>query len=152
MRNRGERSVDRLLVPFPGESLGAAGTTYNLWSSHRSLKRDHRRRFNRSLCGVLLGVSIVLVILGILGIIGIAVYLGGEDEGARPGESFGTAAQTQLPLIATFPHDRACIARGKRGEREILHFWCRKSGLLCLLSLFVLFRQNMGICKIERYL
>ena len=47
-----------------------------MWTAQRSLKRDHKRKFNRSLCGVLLGVSIVLVILGILGIIGIAVYLG----------------------------------------------------------------------------
>ena len=54
------------------------GPSYNLWSSQHSLKRDHRRKFNRSLCGVLLGISIVLVILGILGIIGIAVYLGGK--------------------------------------------------------------------------
>ena len=59
------------------EPLGE-GTSYTLWSSQRSLKRDHRRKFNRSLCGVLLGISIVLVIMGILGIIGIAVYLGGE--------------------------------------------------------------------------
>jgi hypothetical protein len=44
------------------------------------LKREHKRKFNRSLCGVLLGVSIVLVILGILGIIGIAVYLGGKTS------------------------------------------------------------------------
>jgi peptidoglycan biosynthesis protein MviN/MurJ (putative lipid II flippase) len=49
-----------------------------LWSAQNSLKRDHKRKFNRSLCGVLLGISIVLVILGILGIIGIAVYLGGK--------------------------------------------------------------------------
>ena len=47
-------------------------------SATHSLKREHKRKFNRSLCGVLLGVSIVLVILGILGIIGIAVYLGGK--------------------------------------------------------------------------
>ena len=60
------------------EPLGE-GTSYTLWSSQRSLKRDHRRKFNRSLCGVLLGISIVLVIMGILGIIGIAVYLGGES-------------------------------------------------------------------------
>ena len=52
-------------------------TTYSLWSAQNSLKREHKRKFNRSLCGVLLGISIVLVILGILGIIGIAVYLGG---------------------------------------------------------------------------
>ena len=63
-------------LPFQ-EPLGE-GTSYTLWSSQRSLKRDHRRKFNRSLCGILLGISIVLVIMGILGIIGIAVYLGGE--------------------------------------------------------------------------
>ena len=65
------------------EPLGE-GTSYTLWSSQRSLKRDHRRKFNRSLCGVLLGISIVLVIMGILGIIGIAVYLGGESVSYRP--------------------------------------------------------------------
>ena len=59
-------------------SSGGGGTGYNLWSSQHSLRREHRRKFNRSLCGVLLAISIVLVILGILGIIGIAVYLGGE--------------------------------------------------------------------------
>ena len=64
------------------EPLGE-GTSYTLWSSQRSLKRDHRRKFNRSLCGVLLGISIVLVIMGILGIIGIAVYLGGESVSYR---------------------------------------------------------------------
>ena len=63
---------------YPPESLGPPGTSYSLWSATHSLKREHKRKFNRSLCGVLLGVSIVLVILGILGIIGIAVYLGGE--------------------------------------------------------------------------
>jgi peptidoglycan biosynthesis protein MviN/MurJ (putative lipid II flippase) len=57
---------------------GLSGTSYSLWSATHSLKREHKRKFNRSLCGVLLGVSIVLVILGILGIIGIAVYLGGK--------------------------------------------------------------------------
>ena len=65
------------------EPLGE-GTSYTLWSSQRSLKRDHRRKFNRSLCGVLLGISIVLVIMGILGIIGIAVYLGGESKIVQP--------------------------------------------------------------------
>ena len=65
------------------EPLGE-GTSYTLWSSQRSLKRDHRRKFNRSLCGVLLGISIVLVIMGILGIIGIAVYLGGESVMFQP--------------------------------------------------------------------
>jgi hypothetical protein len=63
---------------YPPESIGPPGTSYSLWSATHSLKREHKRKFNRSLCGVLLGVSIVLVILGILGIIGIAVYLGGE--------------------------------------------------------------------------
>ena len=58
------------------DNIGPSGTSYSLWTSQKSIKRDHRRKFNRSLCGVLLGVSIVLVILGILGIIGIAVYLG----------------------------------------------------------------------------
>ena len=50
------------------------------------------------MCGVLLGISIVLVILGILGIIAIAVYLGGKTlfrswpEGSRgpyPPSKFG---------------------------------------------------------------
>ena len=65
----------------PGEAgyLGGHHTTYSLWSAQNSLKREHKRKFNRSLCGVLLGISIVLVILGILGIIGIAVYLGGKN-------------------------------------------------------------------------
>ena len=64
---------------YPPEAgyLGGHHTTYSLWSAQNSLKREHKRKFNRSLCGVLLGISIVLVILGILGIIGIAVYLGG---------------------------------------------------------------------------
>ena len=52
------------------DNLGPPGTSYSLWTSQKSLKRDHKRKFNRSLCGVLLGVSIVLVVLGILGIIG----------------------------------------------------------------------------------
>lgn len=56
--------------------MGGHHTTYSLWSAQNSLKREHKRKFNRSLCGVLLAFSIVLVILGILGIIGIAVYLG----------------------------------------------------------------------------
>lgn len=77
--------------PPPVHGAGGGRTTgaYTLWSTggHSSgspstntvsLKRDHKRKFNRSLCGVLLGISIVLVILGILGIIGIAVYLGGK--------------------------------------------------------------------------
>ena len=58
--------------------MGGHHTTYSLWSAQNSLKREHKRKFNRSLCGVLLAFSIVLVILGILGIIGIAVYLGGK--------------------------------------------------------------------------
>ena len=78
--------------PPPVHGAGGGRTTgaYTLWSTggHSSgspstntvsLKRDHKRKFNRSLCGVLLGISIVLVILGILGIIGIAVYLGGKN-------------------------------------------------------------------------
>ena len=77
--------------PPPVHGTGGGRTTgaYTLWSTggHSSgspstntvsLKREHKRKFNRSLCGVLLGISIVLVILGILGIIGIAVYLGGK--------------------------------------------------------------------------
>ena len=52
------------------ENLGPPGTSYSLWTSRKSLKRDHKRKFNRSMCGVLLGVSVVLVVLGILGIIG----------------------------------------------------------------------------------
>ena len=74
--------------PTHGTSGGRTTGAYTLWSTggHSgssstntvSLKREHKRKFNRSLCGVLLGISIVLVILGILGIIGIAVYLGGK--------------------------------------------------------------------------
>ena len=75
--------------PVHGASGGRTTGAYTLWSTggHSSgspstntvsLKREHKRKFNRSLCGVLLGISIVLVILGILGIIGIAVYLGGK--------------------------------------------------------------------------
>ena len=60
--------------------MGGHHTTYSLWSAQNSLKREHKRKFNRSLCGVLLAFSIVLVILGILGIIGIAVYLGGKHK------------------------------------------------------------------------
>ena len=80
--------------PFPpeegvGRSGGGGGgggggisRGYNLWSSVHSLKRmSKKRRFDRSICGILLGASIVLVILGILGIIGIAVYLGGKAGG-----------------------------------------------------------------------
>ena len=52
------------------ENIGPPGTSYSLWTSRKSLKRDHKRKFNRSMCGVLLGVSVVLVVLGILGIIG----------------------------------------------------------------------------------
>ena len=53
------------------ESLGApAAGSYSLWTAQKSVARDHKRKFNRSMCGVLLGVSIVLVVLGILGIIG----------------------------------------------------------------------------------
>ena len=76
--------------PVHGTAGGRTTGAYTLWSTggHSSsspstntgvsLKREHKRKFNRSLCGVLLGISIVLVILGILGIIGIAVYLGGN--------------------------------------------------------------------------
>ena len=64
-------------------AISPPGTSYTLWSSQHSLKREHRRKFNRSLCGILLGISIVLVILGILGIIGIAVYLGGKLNGLK---------------------------------------------------------------------
>ena len=66
------KKINNSLLIFTGHH-----TTYSLWSAQNSLKREHKRKFNRSLCGVLLGISIVLVILGILGIIGIAVYLGG---------------------------------------------------------------------------
>ena len=68
--------------PEGGHHLSGHHTTnsYSLWSAQNSLKREHKRKFNRSLCGVLLGISIVLVILGILGIIGIAVYLGGKTS------------------------------------------------------------------------
>ena len=41
---------------FGLENLGPPGTSYSLWSTQRSLQRDHRRKFNRSLCGVLLGI------------------------------------------------------------------------------------------------
>ena len=58
-----------------------------MWTAQRSLKRDHKRKFNRSLCGVLLGISIVLVVLGILGIIGIAVYLGVVQKIESPNEN-----------------------------------------------------------------
>ena len=71
--------------PEGGHHLSGHHTTnsYSLWSAQNSLKREHKRKFNRSLCGVLLGISIVLVILGILGIIGIAVYLGGKTSHYR---------------------------------------------------------------------
>ena len=73
--------------PVHGASGGRTTGAYTLWSTggHSSgspstntvsLKREHKRKFNRSLCRVLLGISIVLLILGILGIIAIAVYLG----------------------------------------------------------------------------
>ena len=68
------------------DNIGPSGTSYSLWTSQKSIKRDHRRKFNRSLCGILLGVSIVLVILGILGIIGIAVYLGVVQKIESPGK------------------------------------------------------------------
>ena len=68
------------------DNIGPSGASYSLWTSQKSVKRDHRRKFNRSLCGVLLGVSIVLVILGILGIIGIAVYLGVVQKIESPGK------------------------------------------------------------------
>ena len=70
-----------------GGGGGGARNSYTLWSpnitqtadsSAGNSSLDHKRKFNRSLCGVLLGISIVLVIVGILGIIGIAVYLGGK--------------------------------------------------------------------------
>ena len=73
---RGNRSSSRKSSRKPStkkyglDNLGPPGTSYSLWTSQKSLKRDHKRKFNRSMCGVLLGVSIVLVILGILGIIG----------------------------------------------------------------------------------
>ncbi len=81
-RSLGAASSSNVLTKtkYPPGDLGPSGTTYNLWSSRHSLRREHKRKFNRSLCGVLLGVSIVLVILGILGIIGIAVYLGGTPS------------------------------------------------------------------------
>ena len=75
---RSLQSTTSKKYPPEGGYLGGHHTTYSLWSAQNSLKREHKRKFNRSLCGVLLGISIVLVILGILGIIGIAVYLGGE--------------------------------------------------------------------------
>ena len=77
-----------LLLRYGAEPLGPSGTSYSLWSAQRSLKRDHKRKFNRSLCGVLLGISIVLVVLGILGIIGIAVYLGVVQKIESPNENF----------------------------------------------------------------
>ena len=46
---------------FGLENLGPPGTSYSLWSAQRSVKRDHRRKFNRSLCGVLLGIRKVSV-------------------------------------------------------------------------------------------
>ena len=46
---------------FGLENLGSTGTSYSLWSTQRSLQRDHRRKFNRSLCGVLLSIRKVLV-------------------------------------------------------------------------------------------
>ncbi|CAB4068101.1 unnamed protein product [Lepeophtheirus salmonis] len=70
-------------LPYPPEGIGPPGTTYNLWTRDSF---DHHRKFNRSLCGVLLGISIVLVILGILGIIGIAVYLGVVQKGDPNGK------------------------------------------------------------------
>eukprot|EP00090_Calanus_glacialis_P004778 TRINITY_DN13582_c0_g1_i1.p1 TRINITY_DN13582_c0_g1~~TRINITY_DN13582_c0_g1_i1.p1 ORF type:complete len:1386 (+),score=289.54 TRINITY_DN13582_c0_g1_i1:332-4489(+) len=75
-RSSSRRGSRRPTKKYSAENIGPPGTSYSLWTAQRSLKRDHKRKFNRSLCGVLLGVSIVLVILGILGIIGIAVYLG----------------------------------------------------------------------------
>jgi len=75
-RSSSRRGSRRPTKKYDAENIGPPGTSYSLWTAQRSLKRDHKRKFNRSLCGVLLGVSIVLVILGILGIIGIAVYLG----------------------------------------------------------------------------
>jgi len=75
-RSSSRRESRRTTKKYNAENIGPPGTSYSLWTAQRSLKRDHKRKFNRSLCGVLLGVSIVLVILGILGIIGIAVYLG----------------------------------------------------------------------------
>ena len=75
------------LLRYGAEPLGPPGTSYSLWTAQRSLKRDHKRKFNRSLCGVLLGISIVLVVLGILGIIGIAVYLGVVQKIESPNEN-----------------------------------------------------------------
>ena len=77
---RSVHSTSSKKYPPEGSHLSGHHTTnsYSLWSAQNSLKREHKRKFNRSLCGVLLGISIVLVILGILGIIGIAVYLGGK--------------------------------------------------------------------------
>ena len=79
---RSLQSTTSKKYPPEGGHLSGHHTTnsYSLWSAQNSLKREHKRKFNRSLCGVLLGISIVLVILGILGIIGIAVYLGGKTK------------------------------------------------------------------------
>ena len=71
-RSSSRRSVKRTSTKKYGlDDLGPTGASYSLWTSRKSLKRDHKRKFNRSMCGVLLGVSIVLVVLGILGIIGL---------------------------------------------------------------------------------
>ena len=99
------------------EPLGE-GTSYTLWSSQRSLKRDHRRKFNRSLCGVLLGISIVLVIMGILGIIGIAVYLGGESTTILEERDIRCVEKNPYPLRGK--SQAAAREHGQLGNREDL--------------------------------
>ncbi|XP_068241561.1 uncharacterized protein [Palaemon carinicauda] len=68
---------------------GSTPLSYSLWGSSASTtssEESYRRHFSRSLCRVVFGCAIILVILAVLGIVGIAIYLGvltNEDEGAE---------------------------------------------------------------------
>ncbi|XP_066975872.1 uncharacterized protein [Macrobrachium rosenbergii] len=68
---------------------GSTPLSYSLWGSSASTtssEESYRRHFSRSLCRVVFGCAVLLVILAVLGIVGIAIYLGvltNEDEGAE---------------------------------------------------------------------
>ncbi|XP_069952632.1 uncharacterized protein [Cherax quadricarinatus] len=68
---------------------GSTPLSYSLWGSNASTtssEESYRRHFSRSLCRVVFGCAVLLVILAVLGIVGIAVYLGvltNEDEGSK---------------------------------------------------------------------
>nr|XP_027208893.1 uncharacterized protein LOC113802489 [Penaeus vannamei] len=108
---------------------GSTPLSYSLWGSNASTtssEESYRRQFNRTLCRVVFGCAVLLVILAVLGIVGIAVYLGvltNDGEGSEyevryRGQLKVTAGDTWIPDLAR-PASPAFRAKALKYEKML---------------------------------